>query len=327
LLAGLFLYFLGSVFCLLSASLEWLIFGRIVLGFGSGAGTVLMRAMVLDIFPEAKVAGTLAHVTMFMMLVPAVTPAIGGFLADGFGWRSVFWVLSTISGSVMLLVAFYLPESLKAVTVRHDLRKSKWTSFASVFGNRRFLFLAFQSAFTFAVFYYFSTAMPYIMVDLWGFPASEYGLWSILSAGAYLLGNYTTTRYASRWNAELALKISVATVALTPISMASLYSLGFSSPAIFFIPMALHTFACGIINPTSQALAISNISSARGMASSLFAFIQLFVAAIFVQVIGVITPATEWALTLATAFASALAISFTFFGLSTKSAVHFQISR
>jgi MFS transporter, DHA1 family, multidrug resistance protein len=85
LLAGLTLFLLGTVLCELAWSLPVLIVGRTLAALGGGAGMVLGRAIVRDIYDRERSASALATIMMVMSLAPSLSPAIGAYLAQWVG--------------------------------------------------------------------------------------------------------------------------------------------------------------------------------------------------------------------------------------------------
>ena len=75
-----------------------LIGARILQSVGGCAGLVLGRAAVRDGATADKAAGQLALLTLVMSMVPAIAPAIGGFITAWYGWRASFVLLSIIGG-------------------------------------------------------------------------------------------------------------------------------------------------------------------------------------------------------------------------------------
>ena len=93
LLAGLAAFLVGTALCGAAWSLPALIAGRVLQALGACAGIVLSRAMIRDVYEREAAARGLALVMMAMTLAPAISPAIGAYLAEWFGWRAIFAVL------------------------------------------------------------------------------------------------------------------------------------------------------------------------------------------------------------------------------------------
>ncbi len=93
LFAALAVFFAGCLGCALAQNLPMLITARIVQGFGGGALLTLAQALIGEAVPprdrgryQARIAGSYAFASAF-------GPVAGGYLTQGFGWRSVFVLL------------------------------------------------------------------------------------------------------------------------------------------------------------------------------------------------------------------------------------------
>src|SRR3954452_7488776 len=80
LLAGLTLFFVASIATALASNAAVLIGARILQSIGGCAGLVLGRAAVRDAAAPDKAAGQLALLGLVLALIPAVAPALGGFI-------------------------------------------------------------------------------------------------------------------------------------------------------------------------------------------------------------------------------------------------------
>ena len=90
LFGALAVFFAGCLGCALSTTLPMLVSARIVQGFGGGALLTLAQALIGEAVPprdrgryQARIAGSYAFASAF-------GPVAGGYLTQGFGWRSVF---------------------------------------------------------------------------------------------------------------------------------------------------------------------------------------------------------------------------------------------
>ena len=77
---GLLLFALASVGCALAKDAQTLMFFRAVQGISAGAGNVVARAMVRDLFEGVAAQRVMAQVQMIFGLAPAIAPVIGGLL-------------------------------------------------------------------------------------------------------------------------------------------------------------------------------------------------------------------------------------------------------
>src|SRR6185503_17522979 len=95
-----------------ATSAHTLILWRVVQGLSVGAGMVVGRAMIRDLFNAEDAQRLMSLVTLFFGLAPAIAPIIGGWLFVGLGWRSIFWFLAVV-GLILVMVGWKaLPETL-----------------------------------------------------------------------------------------------------------------------------------------------------------------------------------------------------------------------
>src|SRR6516165_1182520 len=94
LLGAITLYCAASLICALSTSIELLVAARALQGLGVAGGIVVARAMVGDLYSGDRAGRELSVISSVTGLVPVLAPLIGAGLQTGFGWRSVFFVLT-----------------------------------------------------------------------------------------------------------------------------------------------------------------------------------------------------------------------------------------
>ncbi len=99
---GLALFFFASIGCAFSTSVEQLWFFRALQGIGGGAGNVVARAMVRDLYEGAQAQRVMATIQIIFGIAPAVAPIVGGFLLD-YEWQSIFIFLALYAGIAILL--------------------------------------------------------------------------------------------------------------------------------------------------------------------------------------------------------------------------------
>ena len=111
-LAGLAVFTLASVGCALSQHIGALVFFRALQGMSAGAGIVVSRAVIRDMFPPADAQRVMSQVTIYFGVAPAVAPMVGGFLFVHAGWHSIFWLLTGVGVVLFALNWKLLPETL-----------------------------------------------------------------------------------------------------------------------------------------------------------------------------------------------------------------------
>ena len=88
--AGLVLYAVGSVMCMLSTNFEMMLIGRFVQGFGAASPRIVSIAMVRDGSAGAAMAKVMSFVMTVFMLVPILAPSVGQLVLLVANWRFIF---------------------------------------------------------------------------------------------------------------------------------------------------------------------------------------------------------------------------------------------
>lgn len=101
---GLAIVSAAAVICAYSVSLEMLIAGRILQGFGGGGLMVLAQSLISESVPTRSRAQYQGFVATTAIISGAVGPVLGGLLTEHFGWQAVFLINLPLSGLAALLV-------------------------------------------------------------------------------------------------------------------------------------------------------------------------------------------------------------------------------
>ena len=100
----------------------------------AGAGIVVSRAVIRDMFAPADAQRVMSQVTIYFGVAPAVAPMIGGFLFVHAGWHSIFWLLTGVGAS--LLAVNWQAPARDAARVAHAAVQRRATCCAAIGSSR-----------------------------------------------------------------------------------------------------------------------------------------------------------------------------------------------
>lgn len=272
LLAGLSLFTGASLVTVLAASPAALIGARIVQSLGGCAGLVLGRAAVRDGAAADKAAGQLALLTLVMSLVPAIAPAIGGYLTAWFGWRASFMLLAAFGGACLIACLLLMPETLERASGPHH---GMAAAYLRLLGSTRFRGYAIGGACTTTAFYGFMSASPFIFENLLHQPPQRIGLYYLFLMGGVALGSLGANRLAGRVPVPNALRIANTLSILGATLFALADATGFLSVPTVVAPVCLFMVGAGMASPFALSGSVSVNPHAIGAASGLYGFIQM----------------------------------------------------
>jgi DHA1 family bicyclomycin/chloramphenicol resistance-like MFS transporter len=315
---GIAITIIGSIFCWLADSITWLIVGRFIQAFGGAVGLVLARAIVRDVYGAEEAARVIATLVMVMVVVPMLSPALGGELLDRFGWESAFVVVAIASVIIFVFLIPGLPETLNE-PVPFEGIGSMLKTFLSLFESRAFCGYAFCVTFVSVVFFSFISAAPEIMVSVLNRPPTEYGYYFIMIPAGFMAGNYVARHFGRKMSIDKMIRVG-ATATVIGISFAiALQLAGIHDPLALFAPVAIATFGNGITLPNAQAAAINEFPQYAGSASGLTGFLQMSVSAIAAQLVALIFNGTVYPLLLLMLAAAILSLFLFNWGIGSAS--------
>lgn len=307
LIAGLGLFLAGSALAAAAPSITVLILGRIVQAAGGAAGMAVARAMVRDLFDREDSASMLAYLTMAMVVAPMLAPAIGGLLIDLVGWRANFVLVGAIGVLVAIGVARHLAET-RGREAHSAARSGMLAGFAVLLRSPAFCGYSLQGAFSIGIFFAFLAGAPYVMVNVLGRPATEYGLYFVLIAGSFMAANYVTARVTRRVGLDRMVLIGTALAFAGTLVLLTLVLAGIWTPLALFLPTAFVAFAQGLAMASGQAGALSVEPRLAGAASGLSGFVQMLTASIVAQAVGMLQNDTPYPMVLFMVACGALAL-------------------
>ena len=294
-LVGIVITIFGSIVCFVADSIMLLISGRFIQAFGGAVGLVLARAIVRDVYGPEEAARVIATLVMVMVVLPMMSPALGGELMQRFGFESVFIVIAFASAIAFVFLFLWLPETL-AKPVPFEGVKSMLMTFSKLFASKVFCGYAFCVTFVSVVFFSFISAAPEIMVSVLKRPPTEYGYYFIMIPAGFMTGNYVARHYGRTISIDNMIAIGASIGVFGIVLALLLQTLGMSSPVALFLPIALAVFGNGITLPNAQAAAINEFPEYAGTASGLTGFLQMAVSSVAAQAVALIFNGTVYPL-------------------------------
>jgi DHA1 family bicyclomycin/chloramphenicol resistance-like MFS transporter len=277
LILGLVMFLAGTLLCGIAWSLAALVVGRVLEACGACAGIVLGRAIIRDVYEREAAARGIALVMLAMTLPPAISPAVGAYLAEWVDWRAIFALLGVLGAVVLALTAARLGETNRN-PVRLDL-VGMIGSYMTLVRSPAFLGFALCSACTSASWFTFCASAPYILSELMGRPPSTYGLMILLPMAAYMLGNAGAARFALRRGSLFFLIYGRSVACAAALVMVLWYFSAGLGIWMLFVPIALSSIGDGLSQPATMAAGLSIHPRLAGTASGMMGFLQMTVAA------------------------------------------------
>lgn len=287
---ALVVFTIASVGCALSRDVQTLILFRILQGLSVGAGMVVGRAMIRDLFSDAEAQKLMSMVTLFFGLAPAVAPMVGGYLYAHLGWASIFWFLALLSGGLILLCGRELHETLPPESRQSFHPVALMHGYWEVGANIRFLLLSFAVGLNFNAFFLYIVSAPVYLPQHLGLGPTEYSWLFIPGIAGIMTGAFISGRVAGRWSKEQT--VTRAYGFMIVAALANLLYVHLAKPAVpwAIVPIYFYAIGSALAMPSISLMSLDMFPARRGMSASLQGFVSGMVNALTA---GLISPAVS----------------------------------
>ena len=270
---GIALFTIASAGCALSQSIGQLVFFRAVQGLSTGAGIVVSRAVIRDMFPPAQAQQVMSQVTIYFGVAPAVAPIVGGWLFVHTGWHSIFWFLALV-GAILWITNFrLLPETLhpshrQPFNVRH-LMRGYW----ALGSSPKFLLLALASGVPFNGMFLYVLSAPAFLGEHLKLEPTQFFWFFVLTISGIMGGAWLSGRLAGRIAPKRQIRHGFVIMFVVGIANVALNTVLAPHAAWALLPIAIFSFGWALMVPVVTLLVLDLVPERRGMASSLQAFV------------------------------------------------------
>ncbi|WP_433559037.1 multidrug effflux MFS transporter [Pseudonocardia xinjiangensis] len=310
LLVGVAVFVVATGLCALAPSIETLLVLRLLTGLAGGAGLVVARAMVRDLYDGDAAARVFALLMLVNGTAPIVGPVLGGQLLRFTDWRGVFGALALI-GVVLLVAALTQRETLPPADRRAGGLRATAVVLREVSRDRTFLLPSLVLGLGMCAMFTYIAMGSFVLQDAGALdgalsPQTYAVVFAVNGLGIVLAGRVSAAlvgRVGPRRLVGAGVVIAlVAAVALLVGALAS------RSVWALLVPLLVLVSCTGLLLPNATALALAGQGGRAGTASALLGLLQFTFAAVVPPLasLGGVTAAVMAVTILATALAAAL---------------------
>jgi MFS transporter, DHA1 family, multidrug resistance protein len=267
-LAGVALFTLASVGCALSQTIGQLVFFRALQGISAGAGMVVSRAMIRDMFPPADAQRVMSQVTIYFGIAPAVAPLIGGLLFAHADWHAIFWLLVVLGAALFLSMWRWLPETLDPPARQPFHAGSLLRAYAQMMRSPRFMALVLASGIPFNGMFLYVLAAPVFLGEHLQLGPTQFFWFFVLTISGIMSGAWFSGRLAGRVKPRHQIRHGFLIMLITSLVNVALNLLFEPHWAWAMLPVAVFSFGWALMVPVVTLMTLDLMPERRGMASS-----------------------------------------------------------
>jgi DHA1 family bicyclomycin/chloramphenicol resistance-like MFS transporter len=272
LLVGNIVFAVSAGLCALAPSIGVLLALRLVGGLAGGAGIVIARAMVRDLYEGSQMARVFSLITLVLGVAPIGAPLLGGLLLTMTSWRGVFVALAVL-GIVLLVAAATLGETLPAPRRHGGGLRVMGQALRSVLADRMFLLPALVGAVGVCGMFVYIAMASFVLQGGYGLSAQQFALVFGANAVGILLVGRLSAGLVGRVGPARLLTAGVVVALVAAVAMV-VGVLASRSVWALLVPLLFLVACTGVLLPNSTALALEGQAAVAGAASAVFGLLQ-----------------------------------------------------
>ena len=286
LLAGLVGYIAASLACAAAPSVGILIALRFIQGTLGGAGVVIARAVVRDLFRGAAAARVFAMLMLVTGVAPVFAPLIGGQLLAITSWRGVFIVLAAIGVPLLAGTLVWLPETLPAHRRHGGGLGPTLHTFRRLLSDRSFMPPAVAFSLAFAAMFAYIAGASFVLEDVFGVSPQVFSVVFAVNSAGLIVASQIGGRVVGRVGAPALLRLGVSGVALGAVAVL-IVTVAHAGLAALLISLFVILSFNGLVFPNGTAAALADQEGSLGSASALLGMGQFGIGALIAPIVGV----------------------------------------
>ena len=279
-LGSLVVYAVASLGCAAVHSIEYLWAFRILQGVSAGAGVVIGRAIIRDLYSGAEAERMMSLVTMIFSVSPAIAPIVGGWIVSVAVWRTIFLLLFVFALVMLWLCWRQLPESLPRERRQMFNPTSLWSNYRQIFSSPMFQLKAAAIACNFSGLFLYVASAPVLITRHLGLGPSQFGWLFVPSVVGIFLGALAANRMAGRVKTSRQILIGFGFLLLS-CGLNVAYHL-LLPPALPWTvaPLFLYTVGMSMVAPGLTLLVLDLFPTIRGTVASCQSFTMTMLSAL-----------------------------------------------
>jgi DHA1 family bicyclomycin/chloramphenicol resistance-like MFS transporter len=292
-ICGVIVFAIAAAGCALAQTIEQLIFMRLLHGLAAASASVVISALMRDMFRKEEFSRMMSFVTLVMTIAPLLAPIIGGWLLIWFSWQATFWVLSLTALFSVILVKTTIPETLPKEKRQKFHFTTTLQNFGSLFRHKQVICYMFASAFSFAGMFSFLSSGPFVYMGLNGVKEENFGYYFAINIVFMFVMTTINSRSVRRRGVERMMLFGLMVQSVMSIALlaVSLFHLDF----IFMVLAVAGYMGCiSMISSNAMAIILEGFPYMAGTAASLAGTLRFGVGALVGLILSKIPALSAW---------------------------------
>ncbi|BGI50738.1 MAG: Bcr/CflA family multidrug efflux MFS transporter [Arsenophonus endosymbiont of Ceratovacuna japonica] len=294
-LGGVIIFSITSWMSTLANNIEQFIFIRFLQGLSAAAASVVITALMRDMFCSNEFSRSMSFVLLVMTIAPLLAPILGGMVMIWFSWRAIFWIISLVAIIVSLLIIFFVQETLPKEKRQKFNLQNTIKQLITLFRDKKVFCYILSSGFSFAGLFSFLNTGPFVYIELYNVLPQNFGYYFALNIIFLFLLTILNSYYVRRFGALKMLHIGLTLQFIMGMLLIlnTILNLGFIT-MIFGI--AIYVGSIAMISSNAMSVILDNYPHIAGTVSSLVGTVRFSIGAFFGYLISCFKATTAWSM-------------------------------
>ncbi|WP_431614156.1 Bcr/CflA family multidrug efflux MFS transporter [Enterobacter asburiae] len=320
-LGGTLVFAAAAVACALAQTIDHLIIMRFFHGLAAAAASVVINALMRDIYPKEEFSRMMSFVMLVTTIAPLVAPMAGGAVLVWFSWHVIFWILALAALLASAMIFFFIDETLPVERRQKFHIRTTIGNFASLFRHKRVLSYMLASGFSFAGMFSFLSAGPFVYIELNHVSPQHFGYYFALNIVFLFIMTIINSRFVRRVGALNMFRAGLWIQFVMAIWLVVSAFLGVGFWALV-VGVAAFVGCVSIVSSNAMAVILDEFPHMAGTASSLAGTFRFGIGAIVGALLSMATFTTAWPMLWAMAFCATSSILFYLYASRPRKAAH-----
>ncbi|MFY7115078.1 Bcr/CflA family multidrug efflux MFS transporter [Enterobacter cloacae complex sp. SHL020] len=320
-LGGTLVFAAAAVACALAQTIDHLIIMRFFHGLAAAAASVVINALMRDIYPKEEFSRMMSFVMLVTTIAPLVAPMAGGAVLVWFSWHVIFWILALAALLASAMIFFFIDETLPVDRRQKFHIRTTIGNFASLFRHKRVLSYMLASGFSFAGMFSFLSAGPFVYIELNHVSPQHFGYYFALNIVFLFIMTIINSRFVRRVGALNMFRAGLWIQFVMAIWLVASAFLGVGFWALV-VGVAAFVGCVSMVSSNAMAVILDEFPHMAGTASSLAGTFRFGIGAIVGALLSMATFTTAWPMLWAMAFCATSSILFYLYASRPRKAAH-----
>ncbi|QIM43629.1 Bcr/CflA family multidrug efflux MFS transporter [Leclercia adecarboxylata] len=319
-LGGTLVFAGAAAACAMAQSIDHLIVMRFFHGLAAAAASVVINALMRDIYPKEEFSRMMSFVMLVTTVAPLVAPMVGGAVLVWFSWHAIFWLLALAALLASAMIFFFIKETLPAEHRQKFHIRTTLGNFASLFRHKRVLSYMLASGFSFAGMFSFLSAGPFVYIELNHVSPQHFGYYFALNVVFIFVLTMINSRFVRRVGALNMFRIGlwIQFVMAVWMVVTAFFDVGFWT---LVIGIAAFVGCISIVSSNAMAVILDEFPHMAGTASSLAGTFRFGIGAIVGALLSLAIFTTAWPMLWSIALCATCSILFCLYASRPRKAV------